>query len=93
VHVDRLHRSELCEGAAGGEPRSEAVETAGQGDLQAVGEEGYEDVGFDASFAVMEDREDHEVALRPARQGIGRDRVSLSDDGRAWRRHLDERVQ
>ena len=64
MHVDHLDGGELCEGVAGGEPGSEAMETAGQGDLQAVGEEGDEDVGFDAPFALMEDRADREVALQ-----------------------------
>jgi hypothetical protein len=40
VHVDDLHGGELCQRAAGGEAGSEAVQPAGQGDLQAVGEEG-----------------------------------------------------
>ena len=53
MHVDHLHGGELRQRAAGGEAWSEAVETACQGDLQAVGEEGDEDVGFDAPLVVM----------------------------------------
>ena len=64
MHVDHLDGGELRQRAAGGEAWGEAVQAAGQGDLQAVGEEGDEDMGFDAPFVVMEDRTDREVALQ-----------------------------
>ena len=37
---------------------------AGQGDVQAVGQEGDEDVGFDAVIELMEDRPDARSPLR-----------------------------
>ena len=34
--------------------------------MQAIGQEGDEDVGFDAAFPLMEDRSDGEIALEVA---------------------------
>ena len=64
MHVDHLHGGEFFQGAARSEARGEAVEAAGQGDLQAIGEEGDENVGFDARFELMENRADREVAFQ-----------------------------
>ena len=72
MDIDHLHGGELCQRAAGGEAGSEAVQASGQGDLQAVGEEGDEDVGFDAPFVVMEDRADREVAFEGFERGLCR---------------------
>ena len=63
VDVDHLHGGELLEGAARGEPGGEGGELAAQRDVQAIGEEGDEDVGLDAPLALMMDRADGEVAL------------------------------
>jgi hypothetical protein len=40
------------------------VEPARQRDLQGIGEEGDEDMGFDSAFVVMEDRADRQVPLQ-----------------------------
>ena len=63
MHVDHLQGGELLERATRGQAWGEVVQAAGQGDLQAIGEEGDEDVGFDTLLVLMEDRADREVAL------------------------------
>jgi hypothetical protein len=63
MDIDHLDGSELFERASGGQAGCEGVQAAGQGDMQAVGEEGDEDVGFDPLFVLVEDRSNGEVAL------------------------------
>ena len=63
VHVHHLHGLELGDhlarrGAAGQRP-----ELGLERDLQAVGQEGHEDVGLDALFGLVEDRPDGQVVL------------------------------
>ncbi len=40
------------------------MEPARQRDLQGIGEEGDEDMGFDSAFVVMEDRADRQVPFQ-----------------------------
>ena len=77
MHVDHLNGGELRERASGGEAGREAVQAAGQGDLEAVGEEGDEDMGFDAPFVVMEDRADREVAFEGLERLLHRDELNV----------------
>lgn len=64
MDVDHLDGGELFQRAARGQSRRERVEPARQRDLQGIGEEGDEDMGFDSAFVVMEDRADREVPLQ-----------------------------
>ena len=63
VQVDHLHGGELLDDAARGQSRSERIEAAGEGHVEAIGEEGDEDVSLDAFDVPMEDRTEGEVAL------------------------------
>src|SRR5882757_11223536 len=63
MNIDHLDGSELLERASGGQAGCEGVQAVRQGDVQAVGEEGDEDVGFDALLVLVEDGADGEVAL------------------------------
>jgi len=62
MNVDHLDGGELFERVTRGSAGWEGVQAAGQGDVQAVGEEGDEDVGFDALLVLVEDGADGEVA-------------------------------
>ena len=64
MDVDHLDGGELFQRTARGQPWREGVEPARQGDLQGIGEEGDEDMGFDSAFVVMEDRADRQVPFQ-----------------------------
>jgi hypothetical protein len=64
MDVDHLDGGKLFQRAARGQSRRERVEPARQGDLQGIGEEGDEDMGFDSAFVVMEDRADRQVPFQ-----------------------------
>jgi ADP-ribose pyrophosphatase YjhB (NUDIX family) len=67
MHVDHLQGGELLQRAARREARGKVVQTARERDLETIGEDGDEDVGFDAFLALMEDRTDRKVALEGVR--------------------------
>jgi hypothetical protein len=64
MDVDHLDGGEFIERGAGGQSRGQGMESAREGDLKAIGEEGDEDMGLDALFVMMEDRADRQVALQ-----------------------------
>ena len=63
MHIEHLNRRELVERLAHGQPWCTLLELILERDVQAVGEEGDEDVRFDASFFLMEDWADGEIAF------------------------------
>ena len=63
MNVDHLHGGEFFEHATRGEAGREGVEAPPQRDMEAVGEEGDEDVRLDPLFKLVEDRADREVAF------------------------------
>jgi hypothetical protein len=63
MDIDHLDGGELFERASRGQAGSQGVQAAAQSDVQAVGEKGDEDVGFDPLLVLVEDRSDGEVAL------------------------------
>ena len=50
--------SELLQHGAWGKSRGVLAQTMVQGDVQAISQEAYEDVGFDTVFELMGDRAD-----------------------------------
>src|SRR5258708_31966419 len=56
-----LHRRELLDDAARGEPRRQCMQPPRQSGVQAIGQEGDEDMRFDPGLVLMEDRPDGEV--------------------------------
>jgi len=58
-----LHGSELFERAAWGQSGRQDVQAPLRRDVQAMGEEGDEDVCFDSLFILVEDRTGREIAL------------------------------
>jgi hypothetical protein len=63
MHIEHLHGAELIQRLAGREARCFESKPVLQGDLNAVGKESDEDVGFDAVFALMIDRPHRQIAL------------------------------
>ena len=58
MHVDHLHGRKLLQDAARRQPRRQCVQAPRQRDVQAVGQEGDEDVGLDARLELVKDRPD-----------------------------------
>ena len=63
AHVHHLDAGERLEDGARGEAAGARPGEIFQGDDQAVGDEGYEDVRLDPVFALIEDGPDREVVL------------------------------
>ena len=56
MHVEHLHGGHLVEHSPGSESGCQRLEPRAQGYVQAVGEEGDEDVGLDALLELVVDR-------------------------------------
>ena len=63
AHVYHLHRLEFGDHLTRREAAGQGPEVGLERDLQAISEEGYEDVRLDAIFAVVEDRAHRQVVL------------------------------
>jgi hypothetical protein len=63
VHVEHLYGGELFEDGPWSQAAGEGFEAGLEGDLQAVGQERNEDVGFDAVFELVVDGTDGQVAF------------------------------
>ena len=62
VHVNHLHGGELLQHAARRQPRRQSMQAPRKSDVQAIGQEGYEDVRLDAGLELVKDGPDGEVA-------------------------------
>ena len=58
-----MHGCKLLQHDARRQPRRQRVQAPRQRDVQAIGQEGNEDVRFDAGLELVKDRPDREVAL------------------------------
>lgn len=63
LDIDHLHGGEFLEHAARGQPGRMRSQLLSECDVQAVGQEGDEEVCFDPRFALVVDRSDRKVAL------------------------------
>ena len=63
MHIEHLDRSELLEDRASRESGSQIAQPARQGDLEAVCQEGDEDMSFDSFLGLMVDRTDGKIAF------------------------------
>ena len=68
VHVDHLNGGEFIEQAARGQARRQSLQTMADGDVEAIGEEGDEEVGLDALGLLVMDRPDGEIALEVSKR-------------------------
>src|SRR3984893_4571178 len=62
VHVDHLHSGELLQHTARRQPGRQRMQAPRKSDLQAIGQEGYEDVRLDAGLELVKDGPYGEVA-------------------------------
>ena len=63
VHVDHLHGGELLEHAARRQPGRQSMQSPRKGDVQAIGQEGDEEVRLNAGLELVKDRPDRQVAF------------------------------
>ena len=64
MHIEHLQCGELLQDGPWGEPRRAGPGQVLQRDVQAVGDEGDEDVRLDSILALMEDRPDGQIVLQ-----------------------------
>ena len=64
MNVDHLDSRELLESAAHGQSWCQRVQAKLQRDLQTIGQERNEDVGFDSALFLMEDRPDCQITFQ-----------------------------
>jgi hypothetical protein len=64
MDIDHLDGGELLESAPRGQSWCQHMQAALQRDLQTIGQERNEDVGFDSALFLMEDRADRQVAFQ-----------------------------
>src|SRR5690242_17304557 len=62
MDVDHLHRGKLLQHAARRQPRRQRMQTPRQCDVQAIRQEGNEDVGLDARLELVKDGPDRQIA-------------------------------
>ena len=63
MHVDHLHSGKLFEHGARRQPWRQRVQAPRQRDVQAVRQEGNEEVGLDARLELVKDRPDRQIAF------------------------------
>ena len=63
VRVDHLHSGELLQHTARRQPGRQRMQAPRKSDVQAIGQEGDEDVRLDAGLKLVKDRPDREVAF------------------------------
>ena len=64
VHIDHLHGGELFQHAARRQPGRQRMQAPRKSDVQAIGQEGDEDVRLNACLNLVKDRPDRQVAPR-----------------------------
>ena len=63
MHVDHLNGAELLQNRSRGQPRRQITQSAPQGYLHGVGDEGHKDVRLDAKHLLVVDRTQGQVSL------------------------------
>ena len=77
VDIEHLDGGELVEHGPGREAGRERLEAGPQGDMQTIGDEGDEDVRFDALFALVIDRAQLQVVLKILERGLDLDQLDI----------------
>lgn len=70
VDIDHLDGSELLQHGTGRQAWGQMTQSRTQGDLQAVGEEGDEDVGFDSVLELMKDGTQSQIVFEGFEGGL-----------------------
>jgi hypothetical protein len=77
VDVEHLDGGELVEHSPWSEAGGQRFELCAQRDVQAIGEEGDEDVRFDAMFELVEDRAELQIILEILERGLDLDELDI----------------
>ena len=77
MQIDHRHGGELFDGAARRQAGRQGVEAPAERDVEAIGEEGDEDLRLDARLALVEDRPDGEVAVEVAERPLDADELEV----------------
>ena len=85
MQINHLHGGELFDGAARREARRQGMEAPAECDMEAVGEEGDEDMRLDARGMLVKDRPDSEVAFEVLERLLDADKANKEIGGAACR--------
>jgi hypothetical protein len=77
MHVDHLHGGELLQHAARRQTGRQRVQAPRKSDVQAIGQEGDEDVRLDAGLELVKDRPDGKVAFEVLERLLDRDQQQV----------------
>src|ERR1700759_170737 len=77
MQINHLHGGELFDGAARREARRQGMEAPAECDMEAIGEEGDEDMRLDAHCILVEDRPDGEVAFEVPERLLDADKLEV----------------
>ena len=77
MDVNHLHGGKLLQHAARRQSRRQRVQAPRQGDVQAIGQEGDEDVSLDAGLELVKDRPDREIAFEVLERLLDRDQQQI----------------
>ena len=77
MDVDHLHGGKLLQHAARRQPRRQRVQAPGQRDLQAISQEGNEDVGLYARLKLVKDWSDREIAFEVLERLLDRNQQQI----------------
>src|SRR5215471_19268969 len=77
VDVEHLNGGELVEHSPRGEAGGQRLELSAQRDVKAIGQEGDEDVRFDAVLKLMVDRAELQIVLEILERGLDLDELDI----------------
>src|SRR5260370_28684504 len=77
MQVDHLHGGELFDDAARREAWRQGVEAAAERDVEAIGEEGDEDMRLDPRLVLVKDRPDGEVTFEVLERLLDADKLEV----------------
>ena len=77
VQVNHLHGGELFDGAAWRQAGGQRVEPPVERDMEAIGQEGDEDMRLDARLVLVKDRPNGEVAFEVSERPLDTDEVEI----------------
>ena len=77
VQVNHLHAGELFDGAAWRQAGGQRVEPPVERDMEAIGQEGDEDMRLDARLVLVKDRPNGEVAFEVSERPLDTDEVEI----------------
>ena len=90
ANIDHLDGHHLFDDRSTGQSRGQAADSLLQSDIEAIGQEGHEDVGLDAGIGLMKNGAQGQVTFEIAEDGfdLGELQVTLPEDGRVLGREI-----